>query len=36
MLKGFDGDNSDSVVRSSEDRIKRGVFDIPSLILNRI
>jgi hypothetical protein len=33
MLKGFDGDNSDSVVRSLEDKIKRGVFEIPPSLL---
>jgi len=35
-VKGFDGENSDSVVRSLEDKIKRGVFDIPSPVLNGI
>lgn len=35
-VKGFDGENSDSVVRSLEDKIKRGVFDIPAPVLNGV
>ena len=34
MLKGFDSDNSDNVVRSLEDKIRRGVFHIPPPILD--
>jgi len=36
MLKGFDGNNSDSVVRFLKDKIKRGVFEIPPPLLNGI